>query len=805
MDTPKATLEISGKSSDAIAAGVIAPKLDRQDLINAGSKYGADQTGAIIYIKDATTGTATAKEAKITSNGYYYFDGTIWQPLLDNVTADRIAGGTKGEVLTADASGNVLWAPFVAGKFSIGLDSTAARAALLDVKSVQSAAGAVTDVTDDANVTSNDGGLLLPRVKLVNDSTLEPFITTTDAQWTANSDALKERHAGLMVYNLTEDESENLSPGIYYWDSKKWDAVQKGTQKALFSVECSAIEVRGSYGTGKSLDNSHYLKLNIINVTRGGSYSITATSEVDNGFFFEATGNFYTTGNMTLSIPGTGQPINPGNTNFILTISGGADTCRFVIPVIDLSILPKFTMNCGATEVFGTYYEDSVMTTDNYMEIHLTVDPTAFGATAEFQTEEVDGFSFSGTAVLNSNPQTVRLQATGKPYSLNDKVFHVTSNSVTNTGNCRETVYMSIPAKRIMTTGLDSYFNYNIGLLPYTAEYTRAPNSMITDKNNFGPYQHSILRFKGFTNKPGSGMYPNVVSNANAVDDGRDIVAILDPLMTGTGATDMTAVNLGKWLRGKDGQAKIDILYLGYAAEWCPVSVEGRAKADTIIDFMRRGGIVIITCQLPVTSRNFFNRLFFGTDISTAAGANAGPIGSTTGSGPGTLYNLGYTSHNVSADQLAYFAKSDDPILTGPFENIVGRCWGEDASATAYLTNLPMDSVVVYASARPTTATLTDWTGIPHNSATVFRHVNLPLIYFGDGGFNSAGVPTYGGTTSCPFELTSKVINGHTYPKYPTYRNFGSSAPNRSYNAVLLANAMAWCIYQAEENRRNSK
>jgi len=78
-------------------------------------------------------------------------------------------------------------------------------------------------------------------------------------------------------------------------------------------------------------------------------------------------------------------------------------------------------------------------------------------------------------------------------------------------------------------------------------------------------------------------------------------------------------------------------------------------------------------------------------------------------------------------------------------------------------------------------------------------------VFVGDGGFNSGETRTYTGQTVCPFRLTSKVINGHTYSNYPTYRpNYGSSS-GRAYNAVFSANAFAWCIEKAEEWRRAHK
>jgi hypothetical protein len=97
---------------------------------------------------------------------------------------------------------------------TIGLDSPPAKAALLELK---------TQEPDAYNVTSDKGGFLLTRVKLVNLNTLQPFIDTSDAEWTnaASRDELKRRHTGLLVYNLTD--GAGFKPGVHVWDGNKWN------------------------------------------------------------------------------------------------------------------------------------------------------------------------------------------------------------------------------------------------------------------------------------------------------------------------------------------------------------------------------------------------------------------------------------------------------------------------------------------------------------------------------------------------------------------------------------------------------
>lgn len=78
-NTPKSTLDVAAKSLDAnVADGIIAPVLTRNQLIAKDVRYGTDQTNAMVYIT-TIDGIVTAKTAKVTKAGYYFFDGTIWQ------------------------------------------------------------------------------------------------------------------------------------------------------------------------------------------------------------------------------------------------------------------------------------------------------------------------------------------------------------------------------------------------------------------------------------------------------------------------------------------------------------------------------------------------------------------------------------------------------------------------------------------------------------------------------------------------------------------------------------------------------
>ena len=90
---------------------------------------------------------------------------------------------------------------------TIGSGLPPAKGALLQLK---------TQAPDSENVTSTQGGLLMPRVRLNDLNALTPFVANTDPDLAQ----LKISNTGLLVYNLTENES--FVRGLYIWNGEKW-------------------------------------------------------------------------------------------------------------------------------------------------------------------------------------------------------------------------------------------------------------------------------------------------------------------------------------------------------------------------------------------------------------------------------------------------------------------------------------------------------------------------------------------------------------------------------------------------------
>jgi hypothetical protein len=94
----------------------------------------------------------------------------------------------------------------VNAQVTIGADIAPVKGALLEMK---------TQTPDADNVTSDKGGFMMPRVKLVDTNKLLPFVPDADA--TAD---VKKQHTGLQVYNLTV--GNGFEEGFYYWTGAMW-------------------------------------------------------------------------------------------------------------------------------------------------------------------------------------------------------------------------------------------------------------------------------------------------------------------------------------------------------------------------------------------------------------------------------------------------------------------------------------------------------------------------------------------------------------------------------------------------------
>jgi hypothetical protein len=131
-NSPKATLDINAKTTDGSKPeGLLAPRLTGDQIQAGDAMYTAAQKGLIIYATSAPASPA-GKTANMTAEGYYFFDGSIWQKIINTASGDATATAKGIMQLAGDLSGTAS-SPAIAGNAVTSakiLDGTVANADL---------------------------------------------------------------------------------------------------------------------------------------------------------------------------------------------------------------------------------------------------------------------------------------------------------------------------------------------------------------------------------------------------------------------------------------------------------------------------------------------------------------------------------------------------------------------------------------------------------------------------------------------------------------------------------------------------
>ncbi|GHT10560.1 hypothetical protein FACS189432_04000 [Bacteroidia bacterium] len=194
---------------------------------------------------------------------------------------------------------------------TIGSLEKPVKGAILDIKS---------QVSDINNVTSKSGGLVLSRVDLVNKNTLEPFIKTGSAEWTADT---KLKHTGLLVYNLKEDNSF-FHPGIYVWDGDSWGPVT-GSYIQLPAFNLPWVTTSQTFNLFDEVYKKNFAPASTVNYISSAGAGVTDFPPYDDNpanFYYVVTDydpavydiiSIASDGVMTYSCIGSGKPAAEGN------------------------------------------------------------------------------------------------------------------------------------------------------------------------------------------------------------------------------------------------------------------------------------------------------------------------------------------------------------------------------------------------------------------------------------------------------------------------------------------------------------
>ena len=123
----------------------------------------------------------------------------------------------------------------------IGEDTTPTKGAVLDLSSSSSTSGYI-------------GGLKLPNVEI---KSLNAIPSSFNEYGSITSYSAKSALAGLLVYNTFEKSSDNIFPGVHYWDGEKWVTLN----------EDAGITISGSSPIVVNNGSSSSPSINLINGT----------------------------------------------------------------------------------------------------------------------------------------------------------------------------------------------------------------------------------------------------------------------------------------------------------------------------------------------------------------------------------------------------------------------------------------------------------------------------------------------------------------------------------------------------------
>lgn len=484
----------------------------------------------------------------------------------------------------------------------------------------------------------------------------------------------------------------------------------------------------------------------------------------------------------------------------------------------------EFTFNCPTDiTVVGTYIEGKEVTSSNYLSLKVNV--TKPGEYAVYATSG-NGYSFSTTGTfLETGLYTIQLQAQGTPVNVGMDTLSISANGVevecapaaqvevltsaaTYSISCRTAIVNGVYKKGVALDASNTItVSANVSAIgSYAITSTTVDGISFSASGTFTSTgnQNIILVGQGIptsvdpkvltltTNSADGSSTCNVTITitipakrlltigssenvygynfAGTAASGRMITTetnfgtVINSLVQTegyiriNGSASPSTANLQNWLINDP----VDIVVLGYP--WTMTE----AEADLFTTYLSNKGVVLAFSESNTGNQRLMRNIFNDNTI-TSGSINAA----------GALYKLPLLN---------------DEVLNGPFGDVRGKFWGEDASMTSYVQGLPLSDIDVYSTDSDYSQTNPGGTA---GRVTAFKHKSLHLIWIGDGGFNSnCGTSN----TICPFN-----VDGSNRPiAKPGYGRGVAANRAEVFNSQFTANAFAWATKKAEFDGINS-
>lgn len=180
--------------------------------------------------------------------------------------------------------------------------------------------------------------------------------------------------------------------------------------------DCLPKSIQGKYIKGESLSSSSIIV--DADISTIGAYRIY--SDTVNGYYFEASGDFTSTGIHHVELRASGKPVAAGNDQFHIRYNNS--NCVIVITVETSSSSANtavFTFDgspneCNA-EVSGAYLPGVALAASNTVAVSVNV---STAGSYSISTTTVNGISFSGSGIFSATGvNTIILNGSGTPLS----------------------------------------------------------------------------------------------------------------------------------------------------------------------------------------------------------------------------------------------------------------------------------------------------------------------------------------------------------------------------------------------------
>ncbi len=251
---------------------------------------------------------------------------------------------------------------------------------------------------------------------------------------------------------------------IYYNDSHCMLGVQVrdsvATTNAIFTLNgdpntCSGVTINPNaiFMQGQALNTINTVNLSV-NVTTIGAYIIH--TDTLNGVSFSGSGVLNTLGANTITLVGTGIPLNFGN--YYFPVTAGSSQCGLSV-VFEKPHLPAvYTINCSQNSVVsGIYTSEVPIDPSNYVTIYVNVTDTG---TYNIVTDTINGISFSAAGIFTSiGNQPVRLFASGTPLNGSHASFNFYPYVNSSQVNCSFPVNVNGKYIECNMNGVPTHFN----------------------------------------------------------------------------------------------------------------------------------------------------------------------------------------------------------------------------------------------------------------------------------------------------------------------------------------------------------